>query len=109
MLIFVANFVMTAIYFQLVPPKLGSPLAATTAMALAPANGALAKKRTSSSDLYYGAMTAFDTRAPGRMPQLTSDRPNWASSAAIAKSQAISWVKPPPKQKPLTMAMVGFA
>ena len=27
------------------------------------------------------------------MPQLTSDRPNWASSAASAKSQAMSWVK----------------
>ena len=45
---------------------------------------------------------------PGRMPQFTSDRPNTASSAATARSQAQTWVKPPPKQKPLIMAMVGF-
>ncbi len=42
------------------------------------------------------------------MPQFTSDRPKVASSAAIAKSQAQSCVKAPPKAKPLTMAMVGF-
>ena len=42
------------------------------------------------------------------MPQLTSDRPNSASSEAMAKSQATSGVKAPPKQKPFTMAMVGL-
>jgi len=44
---------------------------------------------------------------PGRMPQFTSERPNTASSAAMARSQAHTWVKPPPKQYPLIMAMVG--
>src|ERR671919_10083 len=52
--------------------------------------------------------TFHDTMPPGRMPQFTSERPNTASSAAIARSQAQTWVKPPPKQKPLTMAMVGL-
>ena len=52
--------------------------------------------------------TFHDTMPPGRMPQFTSERPNCASSAAMAKSQADTWVKPPPKQKPLTIAMVGF-
>src|SRR5437588_12612018 len=52
--------------------------------------------------------TFQETMPPGRMPQFTSDRPNCASSAAIAKSHAATWVKAPPKQKPLTIAMVGF-
>ena len=39
------------------------------------------------------------------MPQLTSDRQNVASSAASAKSRLGVWVKPPPMQKPLTMAL----
>ena len=43
------------------------------------------------------------------MPQLISDRPNWASSAAMARSQPISGMKAPPKHQPLTMAMVGLA
>src|SRR5262249_27244128 len=42
--------------------------------------------------------TFHDTMPPGRMPQFTSERQNSASSAAIAKSQAQTWVKPPPKQ-----------
>ena len=52
--------------------------------------------------------TFHDTMPPGRMPQFTSERPKIASSAAIAKSQAQTCVKPPPKQKPLTIAMVGI-
>ena len=52
--------------------------------------------------------TFHDTMPPGRMPQFTSERPNVASSAANAKSQAATCVKAPPKQKPLTIAMVGF-
>jgi hypothetical protein len=47
------------------------------------------------------------TMPPGMMPQFTSDNPNVASSAAIAMSQAQTCVNAPPKQKPLTMAMVG--
>jgi len=47
--------------------------------------------------------------AAGQNRQLTSERPNVASSAAMAKSQAQSCVKAPPKQKPFTMAMVGLA
>src|SRR5215208_1161914 len=47
------------------------------------------------------------TIPPGMTPQFTSERPNVASSAAIAMSQAQTWVNAPPKQKPLTIAMVG--
>ena len=49
------------------------------------------------------------TTLPGGMPQLISERPNVASSAAIARSQATSGVKAPPKHQPLTIAIVGFA
>jgi len=42
------------------------------------------------------------------IPQLISDTPNGASSAAIARSQATSGVKAPPKHQPLTIAMVGL-
>src|SRR4029450_8860356 len=48
------------------------------------------------------------TKPPGKIPQLISLNPKIASSAAIAKSQAMSGVNAPPKQKPLTMAMVGL-
>ena len=48
------------------------------------------------------------TLPPGMMPQLISDTPNRASSAAMARSQATSGVKAPPKHQPLTMAMVGL-
>src|SRR5215813_348238 len=47
------------------------------------------------------------TKPPGKIPQLISLKPKIASSAAMAKSQAMSGVNAPPKQKPLTMAMVG--
>ena len=43
-----------------------------------------------------------------RRPTVLGDVELAASSAAIAKSQAISGVKAPPKQKPFTIAMVGF-
>ncbi len=46
------------------------------------------------------------TNPPGKMPQLISLKPKIASSAAIAKSQAMSGVNAPPKQKPFTIAMV---
>src|SRR3954447_6723932 len=42
------------------------------------------------------------------MPQLTSDSPNVASSAAIARSHDTSGVNAPPKHQPLTIAIVGF-
>ena len=42
--------------------------------------------------------TAFDTSAPGRMPQFTSDSENVALSAAMAKSQAKSCMNAPPTQ-----------
>ncbi len=48
------------------------------------------------------------TLPPGGMPQLTSERPKVASSAAIARSQEIIGVNPPPKHQPLTIAIVGF-
>jgi hypothetical protein len=48
------------------------------------------------------------TTPPGGMPQLISDSPNVASSAAIARSQATSGMKAPPKHQPLTIAIVGF-
>ena len=46
------------------------------------------------------------TVPPGRIPQLTSESPNWASSAAIARSQEIRGIKAPPKHQPLTAATV---
>ena len=42
------------------------------------------------------------------MPQLISERPNVASSAATARSHAIKGVNAPPKHQPLTIAIVGF-
>jgi hypothetical protein len=51
---------------------------------------------------------ALHTTPAGMMPQLISDRPKVASSAAIARSQAASGVKAPPKHQPFTIAMVGF-
>ena len=53
--------------------------------------------------------SALLTTLPGGMPQLISDRPKVASSAAIARSHATSGVKAPPKHQPLTIAIVGFA
>ena len=53
--------------------------------------------------------SALLTTLPGGMPQLISERPNVASSAAIARSHATSGVKAPPKHQPLTIATVGFA
>ena len=44
----------------------------------------------------------------GMIPQLISERPKTASSAAIARSHEISGVKAPPKHQPLTIAIVGF-
>ncbi len=55
------------------------------------------------------SLSALLTTLPGGMPQLISDRPNVASSAAIARSHATSGVKAPPKHQPLTIAMVGLA
>ena len=52
--------------------------------------------------------TALVTVPAGMMPQLISDSPKVASSAAMARSQAISELKAPPKHQPLTMAMVGL-
>jgi hypothetical protein len=40
---------------------------------------------------------------------LISESPKVASSAATARSQAVSGVKAPPKHQPLTIAIVGFA
>ena len=54
------------------------------------------------------AAMARVTLPPGMMPQLISEMPNFASSAAIARSQDTSGVMPPPKHQPLTMAIVGF-
>jgi hypothetical protein len=48
--------------------------------------------------MFKTCATFHETMPPGRMPQFTSDRPNTASSAAMARSQAHTWVKPPPKQ-----------
>jgi len=42
------------------------------------------------------------------MPQFTSDSANVASLAAIARSQATTGVKAPPKHQPLTIAIVAF-
>ena len=53
--------------------------------------------------------TALVTMPAGMMPQLISERPNFASSAAIARSHEVSGVKAPPKHQPFTMAMVGRA
>jgi hypothetical protein len=39
---------------------------------------------------------------------LISESPNNASLPATAMSLAISGTKPPPKQKPFTMAMIGI-
>src|SRR6266567_2045825 len=44
----------------------------------------------------------------GHTPTLTSGIPNWASSEAIARSQAATRPKPPASACPLTRAMVGF-
>ena len=52
--------------------------------------------------------TTLVTPPPGNMPQLISDRPYCASSAEMARSQAKSGPKPPPKHQPLTIAIVGF-
>ena len=49
------------------------------------------------------------TTPPGGMPQFTSERPNVASSAATARSQATSGVNAPPKHQPFTIAIVGLA
>ena len=51
---------------------------------------------------------AFVTMPAGMMPQLISESPNVASSAAIARSHEISGVNAPPKHQPLTIAIVGF-
>src|SRR5476649_1992649 len=48
------------------------------------------------------------TLPAGMIPQLISDKPKLASSAAIARSQATSELKPAPKHQPLTIAMVGL-
>ena len=53
--------------------------------------------------------SALLTTLPGGIPQLISESPNVASSAAIARSQATSGVNAPPKHQPLTIAIVGFA
>ena len=50
----------------------------------------------------------FSTLPAGMMPQLISERPNVASSAAIAMSQAIIELNAPPKHQPFTMPMVGL-
>ena len=42
------------------------------------------------------------------MPQLISDRPNTASSAAIARSHATNGENAPPKHQPLTAAIVAL-
>src|SRR6185295_919370 len=54
-------------------------------------------------------LSALVTLPPGRMPQLISDTPKVASSAAMARSQEAMGVKAPPKHQPFTMAMVGLA
>ena len=46
----------------------------------------------------YNEATFQLTMPPGMTPQFTSERPNIASSAAMAMSQAQTWVKAPPKQ-----------
>ena len=48
------------------------------------------------------------TTPDGMMPQLISDRPKVASSAAIARSHETSGVNAPPKHQPFTIAMVGL-
>ena len=48
------------------------------------------------------------TRVPGVTPQFTSEMPNTASSAAMARSQETMGTKAPPKHQPLTIAIVGF-
>ena len=52
--------------------------------------------------------TARVTLPAGITPQLISDSPKVASSAAIAMSQATIGVNPPPKHQPFTMAIVGL-
>ena len=52
--------------------------------------------------------TARVTTPPGMIPQLISDSPKVASSAAMAISQETSGVNAPPKHQPFTMAMVGL-
>ncbi len=52
--------------------------------------------------------SALLTAPPGKSPKLTSESPNVASSAAIARSQPSTIANAPPKQKPLIAAMVGF-
>src|SRR3989338_7234136 len=47
--------------------------------------------------------------APGMMPSLTSGWPNIALSEAMRRSQAMAISFPPPKQWPLTAAMMGGA
>jgi hypothetical protein len=49
------------------------------------------------------------TLPAGRMPKFTSDKPNCASSAAMARSQDTTGRKAPPKQQPFTIAIVGFS
>ena len=55
--------------------------------------------------VFTGAGEAWSA---GMIPQLISDRPKVASSAAIARSHATSGVNAPPKHHPFTIAMVGF-
>jgi hypothetical protein len=50
-----------------------------------------------------------ETTLPGGIPQLISERPKVASSAAIARSQPTRGMKAPPKHQPLTIAIVGLA
>ncbi len=50
----------------------------------------------------------FDTQPPGNSLKLISESPNVASSAAKARSQPSTIENAPPKQKPLTMAMIGL-
>ena len=52
--------------------------------------------------------TARVTTPPGMIPQLTSDKPKVASSAAMAMSQETRGVNAPPKHQPFTIAMVGL-
>ena len=51
---------------------------------------------------------ALQTTPAGMIPQLISERPKVASSAAMARSQAASGVSAPPKHQPFTIAIVGL-
>ena len=46
--------------------------------------------------------------APGMTPRLISGWPNFAVSAAIARSHIMASSQPPPSAKPATAAITGF-